>query len=519
MKGGRGVNPSPNDQKNPEQETLIELTNVTKLFPGVTALDNVDLSIKNGEIHVLLGENGAGKSTLIKIIAGVEAPNSGNIYWQGKKVEIKNTREAHHLGISVIYQELSSVPCLSVAENMFMGREIRSKYSKSMIDWKEQKRRTREALKTVNLDVSPDTPMEQLGVGKRQLIEIAKAIDSDSKLIIMDEPTSSLSRREIDELLVLMRKLKDKGISILFITHKLEEAKKVGDIVTVLKDGKKVSNVYMEDVDEGQIIKMMVGRELTEKYPKRKESCITDETALRVEKLCSPKFNDISFEVKKGEILGIFGLVGAGRTEVARAIFGVDPLKSGRIYIGDKEVDINSPQDAIKYGIVLLTENRKEEGLVLIHDVVENVTLPSMNKFKKKSGLLNKSKQTEATKESVTEVNLKPPDLVRHAMNFSGGNQQKIVIAKWLLSKARIFIFDEPTRGIDVGAKTEVYSIMNRLLENGAAIVMISSEMQEIIGMSDRVAVMYEGKVTGLFEKEEIKSQESILIAATGGNK
>jgi ribose transport system ATP-binding protein len=516
MKGGRDV--ELNSSEILTQEILIELTHVTKIFPGVTALDNVDLSIKKGEIHVLLGENGAGKSTLIKVIAGVELPNSGEIFWQGQKVEIKNTREAHHLGISIIYQELSSVPCLSVAENMFMGREIRSKYSKSFINLKEQKRRTREALKMVNLDVSPDTLMEQLGVGKRQMIEIAKAIDSDSKLIIMDEPTSSLSRREIDELLVIMRRLKESGISILFITHKLEEAKKVGDIVTVLKDGKKVSNVHMGDVDEGQIIKMMVGRELTEKYPKRKPSA-RETVALRVENLNSPKFTDVSFEVRQGEILGIFGLVGAGRTEVARAIYGVDPLKSGHIYIDGKEIDINSPEDAIKNGLVLLTENRKEEGLVLMHDVVENVTLPSMKKFLNKSGFLNKKEQTAATKEYVSVVNLRPPDLVRNAMNFSGGNQQKIVIARWLLSKARIFIFDEPTRGIDVGAKTEVYTIMNELLENGAAIIMISSEMQEIIGMSDRVVVMYEGKVTGQFEKEEIKSQESILIAATGGIK
>jgi ribose transport system ATP-binding protein len=315
-----------------------------------------------------------------------------------------------------------------------------------------------------------------------------------------------------------MRKLKDAGISILFITHKLEEAKKVGDIVTVLKDGKKVNNVHMEEVNEDQIIKMMVGRTLTEKYPKRMASS-RDKTALRVEKLTSPKFTDVSFEVKQGEILGIFGLVGAGRTEVARAIFGADPLISGRIYVYSREVEIKSPEDAIKNGLVLLTENRKEEGLVLIHDVVENVTLPSMSKFIGKSGILKKKEQTAATKEYVSEVNLKPPDLIRNAMNFSGGNQQKIVIAKWLLSRAKIFLFDEPTRGIDVGAKTEVYTIMNKLLENGAAIIMISSEMQEIIGMSDRVVVMYEGKVTGLFEKGEIKTQESILIAATGGMK
>lgn len=497
----------------PEQY-LLQMKSVTKIFPGVTALDHVDLQVKPGEVHVLLGENGAGKSTLIKLIAGVEHPNGGTICWNGQDVEIRSPYEAGTLGIAVIHQELSSVGCLSVTENMFLGKEIRGRLG--LIDWNEQRRQTREALSHIGLEIDPDVLMETMSVGQQQMVEVAKAIHSNAKLIIMDEPTSSLSRKEIDQLLSIMHELKEKRISILFITHKLDEAKKVGDSVTVLKDGKKIATVAMKDVDEDQIIHMMVGRDLSEKYPKRPPITYGPER-LRVERLTSDRFRDVSFSVRSGEILGIFGLVGAGRTEVVRAILGADPLRYGEVYIDGNRVDIRSPIDAIESGLVLLTENRKEEGLVLIHDVVENVCLPNLKQFYGKGRLLKTQECASRVDKLVRQVNLRPHDLRRETVNFSGGNQQKIVVAKWLMSNADIFIFDEPTRGIDVGAKTEIYSIMNALLEQGKSIVFVSSEMQEIIGMADRCIVMYEGRVTGEFVGDEMKDQDKMLVAAIGG--
>lgn len=496
------------------EKFLLQMKGVTKIFPGVTTLDHVDLQVKQGEIHVLLGENGAGKSTLIKLIAGVERPNGGAIFWNGEEAQIHSPHDSAKMGIAVIHQELSAIGCLSVTENMFLGKEIRN--SLGLIDWNEQKKQAMEALGRIGLEINPDVLIETLSVGQQQMVEVAKAIHSDAKLIIMDEPTSSLSRKEIDQLLEIMSDLKAKGISILFITHKLDEAKKVGDTVTVLKDGRKIDTVPMEGVDEDVIVHMMVGRDLSEKYPKRPTLQYGQER-LRVDRLTSKRFRDVSFSVRAGEILGIFGLVGAGRTEVVRSIFGADPLRYGEIYINGAHVDIRSPADAIKSGLVLLTENRKEEGLVLIHDVVENVCLPNLKQFCNSAHLLKTGECSGRADEFVKQVNLRPHDLKRETVNFSGGNQQKIVIAKWLMSNADIFIFDEPTRGIDVGAKTEIYSIMNTLLEQGKSIVFVSSEMQEIIGMADRCIVMYEGRVTGEFVGDEMKDQDKMLVAAIGG--
>jgi len=497
---------------------LLEMRNITKLFPGVKALDSIDLCINKGEIHILLGENGAGKSTMIKVITGVEKPDGGEMLWEGKPVRINSVKDALDLGIAVIFQELSSIPCLSVAENMFLGRQIPYKNIRGSINWKEQKKQTKEALKIVGLDVDPNMLVEKLGMGQRQLLEIAKAVSQNAKLIILDEPTSSLSRKEIDHLLEIMRSLKKKGVSMLFITHKLDEAKKIGDVVTVFKDGKKAGFRKMQDVTEDEIIKMMVGRELSEKYPKRKEKKFGD-VVLKVENLESyGLFKNVSFEVRAGELLGIFGLVGAGRTEVAKAIMGDIPLDNGNIYIDGKKVKIKSPRDAINKGIVLLSENRKEEGLILIHDVIENATLQSLKNYRNKLGLINQKLRQEKAIEKVKEVNLRPMHPRRLAMNFSGGNQQKIVIAKCLLSNAKVFIFDEPTRGIDVGAKIEIYNIINDLLSKGKAVIMISSEMQEIMGMSDRIITMYEGRVTGQLVNSDTLTQEEVMISTTGGN-
>lgn len=492
---------------------LLEITELTKQFPGVLALDHVNLTINESEIHILLGENGAGKSTLIKSIIGVVKPNEGNLVWNGTPVHTNSIREAYNLGIAVIYQELSNIQCLSVVENMFVGNEIKKN---GLIEWKEQYRQAELYLKKVGCDIDPKNICEELGMGQKQLVEIAKALQRKAKLIIMDEPTASLSRKEIDVLLKLMLQLKKEGISILFITHKLDEAQKVGDVLTVLKDGKNVGKtIPVEEADEDTIIHMMVGRSLDEKYPKRK--AVIKAEALRVEHLCGNGFNDISFSVRQGEIMGVFGLVGAGRTETMRGLFGADEISSGTVYIKNRQVEIRNPKEAINNGLVLISENRKEEGLILIHDVVENVTLPSLKEFEEKIGLLNNKTREQKTMEYGEKVNLRPLHIHKNAMDFSGGNQQKIVIEKCVMTDADVYIFDEPTKGVDVGAKVEIYSIMNHLAEQGAAVIMVSSEMQEILGMSDNVLVMYEGKKTGYIEKGSKMTHENLMILGTGG--
>lgn len=498
-----------------KEAPLLEIKGLTKVFPGVVALDSVDLTIQKGEIHVLLGENGAGKSTLIKSIMGIERPNEGTFLWNGEPFQNTCVADAYHRGIATIYQELSNIQCLSVMENMFVGNEIMKKGSRHLIDWKQQREIARKYLAQVGCDISPDMICEKLGMGQKQLVEIAKALMRNASLIIMDEPTSSLSRKEIDSLLNLMVELKHSGVSILFITHKLDEAQHVGDVVSILKDGKRVGQTLpMSEVDEDMIIKMMVGRELDEKYPSRNVEI--GETIFTAENLCGDKFDGISFDVRRGEILGVFGLVGSGRTETMRAIFGADGLADGKITLKGKELHIKSPIDAIKEGIVLISENRKEEGLVLIHDVVENATLPTLPSFKKPL-LLDHKRRRESTTEYGMMMNLKPLHIQKKAMDFSGGNQQKIVIEKWVMANAEVYIFDEPTKGVDIGAKTEIYAIMNSLLEKGAAIIMVSSEMQEILGMSDRILVMYEGKQTGLIPNDENATHENLMILGTGG--
>lgn len=494
---------------------LLEMRNITKIFPGVVALSNVNLTIRQGEIHLLLGENGAGKSTMIKTIIGINKPEGGEMFWLGQPMKIHNLDDAYELGISVIYQELSNIPCLSIVENMYLGCEKRKN---GLINWKEQRICAKKALERVGLsDIDVDTPMEKLGMGQRQLVEIGRAIDRKAKLIIMDEPTSSLSRKEIDFLMNLMLELNREGVAILFITHKLDEAKWVGDRVTVLRNGQNSGETLMvRDVTEDDIIQMMVGRTLDEKYPKRKNISIGEEV-LRCEGLCADKFDEVSFSVRRGEMLGVFGLVGAGRTEVMRAIFGADALADGKIYLENKEIIMKHPRDAIKQGVVLITENRKEEGLILIHDVVENGTIVTLDKFKSRIGLIDNKKRNAMVRKHGEDLNLRPLQPDKQSLNFSGGNQQKIVIMKWLLSGAKVFIFDEPTKGVDVGAKVEIYNIMNQLLEDGASIIMVSSEMDEILGMSDRVMVMYEGKQMGILDNDGSVGQEEILTLATGG--
>ncbi|MGI1690751.1 sugar ABC transporter ATP-binding protein [Thermoanaerobacter uzonensis] len=496
-----------------DEKTILLMKEVSKSFPGVQALKNVDFDLTKGEVHGLLGENGAGKSTLIKILTGVYQKDEGEIFLEGKPVIINNPRDALNLGIAAIYQELALQPYLSVAENIFLGHEI-TKQSKLVrfINWKKMHEEARKILKELELDLDLNTPIKELGIGKQQMVEIAKVLSKNAKIVIMDEPTSSLSEKETEELFKVIFRLKEKGISIIYISHRLEEIFKICDRVTVMRDGEKIVTLNPKTTTKDELIKYMVGRTLEQHYPKIETK--KGEEALRVENLTRKGvFENISFGAYTGEILGIAGLVGAGRTEIVRAIFGADPVDSGKIYIFGKERKITSPQDAIKEGLVLIPEDRKTQGLVLIQTVLDNIVLSSLPKYKK-GLLLNYREVTSESSDLIKRLNIKTPTAKKVVKELSGGNQQKVVIAKWLTQKARIFIFDEPTRGIDVGAKVEIYNIMNELVKNGASVIMISSELPEILGMSDRIIVIHEGRVTAEFSREDA-DQEKIMKAAT----
>lgn len=493
---------------------LLELKNIYKGFFGIKVLKSIDLDIKPAEVHVLLGENGAGKSTLIKIMTGAYSKDEGEIYWEGKKVEINGPSDAMNLGIATIYQELNLIPELTVYENMFLGREIKSNGRFSLLNRREMKKKAVECLKLVGQDISPDQKVSLLGIGKQQLVEIAKALTMNAKLIIMDEPTASLSESEVEQLLQTVEELRKRGIAIVYISHKLEELKRIGDRITILRDGSKVETLPVKEVSTDQMIKLMVGRDLDEKYPK--ENFMLGDEGLRVEKLrLKGSKNEISFTAYQGQILGISGLVGAGRTEVARGIFGVDPIESGKVYVFGQETNIKSPKDAINAGLAFITEDRKSEGLILDQSLEFNMTIASLERFKK--GLLIEPAQMKKKAENyIKGLQVRPGDIGKHARKLSGGNQQKVVIAKWLATEAKVFIFDEPTRGIDVGAKVEVYRLINSLVQNGAVVIIISSELPELLGICDRILVMNEGEITADLLREEA-DQEKIMKAATGG--
>jgi ribose transport system ATP-binding protein len=493
-------------------ETFLKIENITKTFPGVKALDNVDLEVEKGEIHVLIGENGAGKSTLIKILTGLHQPDSGKIVIDGKEIKENNLRTALDNGIIPIYQELNLIQQLDVTENIFMGREIKKNEKLGIIDRKYMEERTREILKRLNQDISPTAKIQDLGVGKQQMVEIAKALSVDVNLLILDEPTSSLGEDEVNELLKTMEKLKEQGVTMIFISHKLSEVKRIGDRVTVLRDGQYVSTNNIADVTEEDIVRDMVGRDIDEQYPKI--DIDRGEEVLRVEHLKRGKtVNDISFSAHRGEVLGIAGLVGAGRTELVRTIIGADKRDSGDIYINGRKVEINHPKDALEEGMVLLTEDRKTQGLFLDQTVKFNIVSSNLNKYKK-NVLLDLKQQAADTEKYVSNLKIKTPGIHTKAKQLSGGNQQKVVIGKWLNTSAEIFIFDEPTRGIDVGAKVEIYNIINELIGQGKCVIMVSSELPEILGVSDRILVISEGKLTAEMDVKEA-TQEKIMSAAT----
>ena len=491
-----------------ETAPLLKMSQISKTFPGVLALDKVDFELRRGEVHVLLGENGAGKSTLMKILSGAYQKSSGEIELDGVPVSIKNPRHAQDLGISTIYQELNLIPHLSIAENIFLGREP-SKFA-SVIDQRALVRAARELLKGLGLTVDPSARVKRLGIAEQQMVEVAKALSLETRILIMDEPTSALSQQEIKQLFATIRRLKEGGVSIIYISHRLEELFELGDRVTVLRDGRSVATCEVAETSKPELIRLMVNRELTEQFPKRQATI--GEEILRLEGLTTSGLRDISFSLHKGEVLGIAGLMGAGRTELAQAIFGVEKIEAGRIYVRGKARRITSPRKAINCGIGFLTEDRKSQGLVLRLSVGENLCLPSVDKFSS-WGMVDRNKEKLACRRYIQELRIRTPSLKQKVSFLSGGNQQKVVLGKWLCSEAEIFIFDEPTRGVDVGAKTEIYELMDRLTAEGVAIIMISSELPEVLGMSDRVLVMRSGEIAGEFSANEA-TQERVLQCA-----
>ena len=487
-------------------EYLVEMNDITVQFPGVLALDHVHFDAKPGEVHVLLGENGAGKSTIMKVLAGVNTNYEGEIIYKGEKIVSRSIEEQRERGVSIIFQELNQLKNLTVAENIFMGRQPTK--AGGQIDWKTMNRKARELLDSIHSDISEKAQVSSLSVGQMQMVEIAKALSFDCDIIIMDEPTSAITEREVQKLFSFIEELKGKGITIIIITHKIDEVFHVADRVSVLRDGKYIGTSAIQELDHDKLISMMVGREISNVHPPR--DFHGGEVVLKVEHLqCGKKVRDVTFEVHKGEILGFAGIVGAGRTETLRCLFGLDHAEQGSVSMGGKEVSIRQPRDAIKNGIAMVTENRKEDGLVLCRSIMENTVLPSTY-MNAKNGILQKRAESDIATEMCRKLRVKTPSYEKIVNQLSGGNQQKVIIAKWLMMYPKVLILDEPTRGIDVGAKSEIYQIMNELTEQGVSIIMISSDMEEIMGMADRILVMCEGKISGELHKGEY-TQEKIL--------
>jgi len=492
---------------------LILMEGIEKTFPGVHALSQCRFELRPGEVHALVGENGAGKSTLMKVFAGIYKKDAGHIFYQGKEVDIPNPRAAQQLGISMIHQELNLMPHLTVAQNIFIGREPR-RGVKFILDEKAINEKTQQLLATLHLKLDPRAKVSDLTVAKQQMVEIAKSLSFDSKVLIMDEPTAALTESEIEELFNITRQLREKGVGIVHISHRLEELQQISDRVTVMRDGHYIDTVRTQDATIDQIINMMVGRTIYEATPEIPEHP-SQEVVLEVKNLNRGSvIKDVSFNLKRGEILGFSGLVGAGRTEVARAVFGADPVDSGEIYVLGKKAHIKSPNDSVKHGIGYLSEDRKRFGVALAMDVENNIVLAAFGKFLGLLGWVNSARTRTTAAHFVEALSIRTPGLQQKVQNLSGGNQQKIVVGKWLTADTNILIFDEPTRGIDVGAKSEIYRLLNDLAQQGKSIIMISSELPEILRMSHRVVVMCEGRITGELDIAEA-TQEKIMKYAT----
>jgi ribose transport system ATP-binding protein len=482
---------------------ILRMENISKSFPGVKALDDVRFNAYEGEVMALLGENGAGKSTLMKILSGVYTKDKGKILLNGKELEVLNPKDASDKGIAIIHQELNLVPNLTVYENIFLGREETTTYKTLKKDYmiKEAKK----LLDRLKVDIDPTLKINEISLAKQQMVEIAKALSLNTSVIIMDEPTDTLTDKEVDILFDVIRELKAEKKAIVYISHRLKEVFEICDRVTVLRDGKFIDERLVSEIDEDEIIKLMVGRTLDEQFPYLKTN--TSEFVFEVKNLTNKYVKNISFSLKRGEVLGISGLVGAGRSELGKTIFGLYPIDEGEMILEGKKVEFKSPKEAIENGIMYVSEDRKSEGLVLTMDVKSNITLSSLDKFKRALGL-DKKKEERISEDYRKKINIKTPTLTQKVKNLSGGNQQKVAIAKSLLTQPKVLILDEPTRGIDVGAKREIYDLLNVIKKEGHSVIMISSEMPEILGMSDRIIVMHEGKIKGELTKEEATSEK-----------
>ena len=496
-----------------EQE-LLSMRNINKSFPGVHALRNVSLSLRKGEVHGLIGENGAGKSTLMKVLSGVYQAESGQIFWNGQEVRIGSTLEASAIGISIIYQELNLMPNMSVRENIFLGRERRK--AGFMVNFRETTEQAKHYADMVGLNVDVNTLVGSLSLAQRQMVEVAKALSTNAQLIVMDEPTSALTDRETEILMGVIRRLKASGVTVVFISHRMSELFEISDRITVLRDGECIGTVLTEECSEERLIDMMVGRAINDIYPKIEVE--PGDVVLEVRNLnAGSMVQDVSFQLHKGEILGFAGLVGAGRSEVMRAIFGVDPLTSGEIIIDGVHLKNHTPAQAIRAGIGLLPEDRKLQGLILQMSVRENTTLASLDD-EMPGGIMNRRKENEITQRYIDQLSIKTPTQEQRVVNLSGGNQQKVVLGKWLATHPKVLILDEPTRGIDVAAKKEIHELMSRLAATGVGIIMISSEMPEVLGMSDRVIVMHGGRICGEMPREQATQEQimEIILRAAG---
>lgn len=495
-----------------EDKPLLAMKGIVKEFPGVKALKAVDFSLQPGEIHALLGENGAGKSTLMKVLSGVYSQDAGEIWLDGRPVRFAGPREAQALGIGIIHQELNLVPELTVMENIFLGREPR--HSFGFVDKQTMERETAAVLAKLGTDIRPDAAVSELSIGAQQMVEIAKALAGKTRILIMDEPTAALTERETERLFAIIRQLAAEGVGIVYISHRMEELFAVSQRITVMRDGSYIGTVQTGEISFDQLVRMMVGRELTDRFPK--QPAAIGREVLQVERLSRQGvLHDISLTVHAGEIVGVAGLMGAGRTELARALFGADPIDSGRIVVDGQEQAIRSPRDAIAAGIGLITEDRKQQGLVLSMSVGDNLSLAALKEVCRRS-FISGAAESGAVREQINTLKIKTPGGDQLVKNLSGGNQQKVVIGKWLLTRPKVLIMDEPTRGVDVGAKTEIYQIMNMLTAAGVGILMISSELPEVLGMSDRILVMHRGRLAGELAAAEA-TQEEIMAFAAGG--
>lgn len=492
-----------------EERSILELKHISKQYTGVKALDDVSISFRQGEVHALMGENGAGKSTLIKTLSGAIRPDTGEIVFEGTTYTHMEPRQAMELGIHVIYQEFNMMPELSVAENIFMGQQLSGGilFNKSLTEERAQK-----ILDSMHVKINAKEIVKNLSVANMQLVEIAKALTHDVKVLVMDEPTAPLTDAEVDTLFEIVQMLKSKGVTIIYISHRIAEVFQISDRVSVLRDGKFIKTVQTAEVDRDELIRLMVGREVNDTYPKR--DFTPGDVVLELQDVCGNGVEHISFAVRSGEIFGLSGLVGAGRTETMRMIFGADPIDSGTVLLNGQPIHPKHPSDAVKLGIGLIPEDRKQQGLLLDLPIFTNISMATMKDVSRFTVLDSRAEKKNVDR-LVEAVTIKTPSVAQLVRNLSGGNQQKVVLAKWLAANCKVLIFDEPTRGIDVGARHEIYKLMNELCRQGIAIVMISSDMEEILGMSDRILVLCEGQQAGILERREF-SQETILSMASG---